>query len=91
MLPVTTKALWEGEYKGLEEGEFLAWLGMWFLIQVNPGYQMMDFFAKREDSFLEPPYFGTYMLGKRFKQIEEHLKLRKAEESPAYQDKFFWV
>ena len=65
LLRATSDNLVAQEYKQLLEGEFLGWLGLWFLIQVNPGYQMMDFFLLKERTvWWNPPYLGGYMSGK---------------------------
>ena len=72
--------------------EFYGWLGIWFVMQLHPGYQMRDFFSvKNRTTFWNPSFLGYIMSGKRFEQINECIRLRNIEDNPDYRDKFFWV
>lgn len=92
LIPATNEELKVQLLEEMKEGEFYGWLGLWFIIQLNPGYSTKDFFSlKNRTVFWNPPYLGGYMSGKRFLKITECIRFQKREESPRYRDKFFYV
>ena len=44
LMPATNKELSVRQYNTLQPGEWDCWIGLWFLMQLHPGYQMKDFF-----------------------------------------------
>ena len=90
LLPATNEELKVQQQEELKEGEFYGWLGLWFIMQLHPGYSTKDFFSlKNRTVFWNPPYLGGYMSGKRFLKTTECIRFQKREESPRYRDNFF--
>ena len=91
LLPATNKALEEKNIRGTSIGEFLGWLGIWFLMSINPTYSQDDFFSLKERNiYWNPPFLGSIMSGKRFKIITEWIRLTTSKP-PEYRDRFFLV
>ena len=92
LIPATDEELMEREYDIIKPGEFDCWLGLWFLMQLHPGYQTKDFFSVKERNMIwNPPFLGGVMSGKRFSRILESIRLRKKHDNPQRRDRFFWV
>ena len=71
-------------------GEFLGWLGCWFVVKPYPGYHPKGFFsAKYREHFWNPPHLSDAMSGKRFERINAFLKLDDEEEVLEHKDRFF--
>jgi len=91
IIPATSKELTRAHEKELTLGEFYCWLGVWFIISLNPGYIPRDFFSHKERNiYWNPPFLGSIMSGKRFTKIGECLRLNNSTP-PSYKDRFFWV
>lgn len=89
LIPATNKELSEMHEKDLTLGEFFVWLGVWFLISLNPGYSPKDFFStKQRDMYWNPSFLGSAMSGKRFQRLGEAIRLNN-DPPPHYKDRFF--
>ena len=51
IIPATSKELTRAHEKELTLGEFYCWLGVWFIISLNPGYIPRDFFHIKKEIF----------------------------------------
>ena len=73
-------------------GEFLGWLGCWFIVQVYPGHHHKDFFSmKPRDKFWTHSCLSDAMSGKIFERTNSCLKLDDEQEAPDHKDRFFWM
>ena len=75
LIPAINTELREREYDTLQPGEWDCWIGMWFLMQLHPGYQMKDFSVKQQNMICHPPSIGGVMSGKRFGRILQYLRV----------------
>jgi len=73
-------------------GEFLLWLGLWFLMATVVGPSRDAFFSDRLcDEFADAPFRLTkYMSRKRFNQILVAMRYTN-KDPPSYKDRFFEV
>lgn len=73
-------------------GEFLRWLGLWFLMATIQGPSRIDFWRKDPISIFEgaPFRLGDYMSRNRFDDILKGLEFM-SEDPPPYKDKFFRI
>ena len=81
----------KGLRKVLTMAEFWAWLGIWFIISLHPGYPVRDFFdLKERTKYWNPPFLGDIIPRMRFDEILHALRLR-SDRPPAFRDKFWWI
>ena len=73
-------------------GEFLSWLGLWFLMATINGPESTDFWSMGEvDCFVGAPMrLGTFMSRKWLEAILKALKIT-ARQPPAFSDCFWEV
>jgi Transposase IS4 len=76
----------------IQYGEFLRWLGIWFLIATIQGPSRVEFWRKESiDPFSGTPYrFGEFMSRNRFDDILQSMTYTNIDP-PAYLDKFFRI
>jgi Transposase IS4 len=76
----------------IQYGEFLRWLGIWFLIATIQGPSRVEFWRKETiDPFSGAPYrFGEFMSRNRFDDILQSITYTN-HDPPAYIDKFFRI
>ena len=79
-------------HKKLTYGEFLRWLGLWFLMATIIGLQRHEFWSQSPTSAFEgaPLCLGVYMGQIRFVDILSTLQFTDSQP-PAYLDKFWEV
>ena len=82
ILPETNKSL---QGKDVSYGEFLRFLGIWFLMATLQGFQRRDFWSSKTITVYDgAPYrFGSFMSRIRFEDILRNLKYTN-EVPPAY-------
>ena len=98
IIPQTNIHLKEEEHHPVSDGEFLHWLGLWFLVATINGPECMDFWSMGEvgcyvevDCFVGAPMrLGPFMSRKRFKAILKALAIT-ARQPPAFSDCFWEV
>lgn len=76
----------------LKMGEFLRWLGIWFLMATTYVTNRREFWSAKNSSAFEgaPFRLNDYMSRKRFEDILQALRLTSAT-SPQFKDRFFEV
>ena len=88
----TNICLQEEKHHPVSYGEFLHWLGLWFLMATINGPECMDFWSMGEvECFVGAPMrLGTFMSRKQFEAILEALAIT-ARQPPAFSDCFWEV
>ena len=73
-------------------GEFLRWIGLWFLLSTISGFKRTDFWSMKPIELYEgAPYrLNEFMSSTRFEAILSSLTLTK-ESAPSYKDRFWEV
>lgn len=74
-------------------GEFLVFVGLWFLMNTVIGFSRREYFSSREyneETFACPYRLAKYMSGRRFELILSHLRFTK-EKPPSFVDRFWEV
>ena len=92
IVPETNKHMKEDKHRPVAYGEFLHWLGLWFLMATNTGPDHSDFWSLGEvDCFVGAPMrLGHLMSRKRFEAILKALSYT-SRQCPAFQDRFWEV
>ena len=92
IIPQTHKCLQEDRHHPLSYGEFLCWLGLWFLISTIHGPDCVEFWSLGEvDCFVGAPMrLGSYMSQKHFEAILKVLSI-SSQDRPAFTDHFWEV
>ena len=74
-------------------GEFLRWLGLWFLISTVIGPSRESFFSNQTcNDFSEAPFqVSQYMTRHRFDKILRSIRYSKKDTFPQYKDRFWEV
>ena len=92
IIPQTNKSLQEDRHHSLSYGEFLCWLGLWFLISTIHSPDHAEFWSLGEvDCFVGAPMrLGSYMSQKCFKAILKALSI-SSQDKPAFTDHFWEV
>ena len=88
----TNICLQEEKHHPVSYGEFLHWLGLWFLMATINGPECTDFWSMGEvECFVGAPMrLGTFMSRKQFEAILEALAIT-ARQPPAFSDCFWEV
>ena len=91
IIPQTNLNLQRDKHRPTTYGEFLHWIGLWFLMATINGPDHRDFWSLREvDCFVGGPMrLHTFMSRKRFEAILKALAIT-ARQPPAFRDRF-WV
>ena len=92
ILPETNKCIQEDKHRPMTYGEFLCWLGLWFLMATITGPDRTAFWSMGEvDCFVGAPMrLGHFMLKKRFEVILKALSFM-SRHPPAFRDRFWEV
>ena len=92
VIPQTTICLQEEKHHPVNYGEFLHWLGLWFLMATIIGPECMEFWSIGEvDCFVGAQMrLGTFMSRKRFEAILKALAIT-ARQPPTFSDHFWEV
>ena len=92
ILPETNKRIQEDKHQPMTYGEFLHWLGLWFLMATITGPDRTAFLSMVEvDCFVGAPMqLGHFMSKKRFEVILKDLSFT-SRQRPAFQDRFWEV
>ena len=92
IIPQTNIQLEQQRYRRTSYGEFLHWLGLWFLMATINGPDRSDFWSMTEvDCFVGPPLrLGGFMSRKWFDMILKALAIT-SRSPPAFRDRFWEV
>ena len=92
ILPETNKRIQGDKHRPMTYGEFLRWLGLWFLMATITGPDQTAFWSMGEvDCFVGAPMrLGHFMLKKRFEVILKALSFT-SRQPPAFRDCFWEV
>ena len=92
IIPQTNICLQEEKHRPVSYGEFLRWLGLWFLMATINSQDCMEFRSMGEvDCFIGAPLrLGPFMSRKRFEAILKALAIT-ARQPPAFRDRFWEV
>ena len=92
IIPETNKHMKEDKHRAVTYGEFLCWLGLWFLRATITGPDCSDFWSIGEvDCFVGAPmHLGHLMSRKQFEAILKVLSYT-SHQRPAFQDRFWEV
>ena len=92
IIPETNKRLKAEKHRPVTYGEFLRWLGLWFLMATITGPDRSDFWSLGEvDCFVGAPMrLGHLMSRKRFEAILKALSYT-SRQRPAFRDRFWEV
>ena len=92
IIPQTNICLQKEKHRPVSYGEFLHWLGLWFLMSTINGPDRPDFWSMGEvDCFIGAPLrLGSFMSRKRFEAILKALAIT-ARQPPAFRDRFWEV
>ena len=74
-------------------GEFLVFIGLWFLMNTVIGFTHREYFSSREyneETFAYPYHLAKYMSGRCFELLLSHLHFTK-EKPPSFVDQFWEV
>ena len=92
IIPQTNLRLRKEKHRPISYGEFLRWLGLWFLMSTINSPDHNDFWSVGEvDCFIGAPLrLGSFMSRKRFEAILKALAIT-ARQPPAFRDRFWEV
>ena len=92
IIPQTNIQLEQQRNRPTSYGEFLHWLGLWFLMATINGPDWSDFWSMTEvDCFVGAPLrLGGFMSRKRFDMILKALAIT-SRSPPAFRDRFWEV
>ena len=92
IIPQTNIQLEQQRNRPTSYGEFLRWLGLWFLMATINGPDRSDFWSMTEvDCFVGAPLrLGAFMSRKRFDMILKALAIT-SRSPPAFRDRFWEV
>ena len=92
IIPQTNIQLEQQRNRPTSYGEFLCWLGLWFLMATINGPDRSDFWSMTEvDCFVGAPLrLGAFMSRKRFDMILKALAIT-SRSPPAFRDRFWEV
>ena len=92
IIPQTNICLQKEKHCLVSYGEFLCWLGLWFLMATINSPDCMDFWSMGEvDCFIGAPLrLGSFMSRKQFETILKALAIT-ARQPPAFRDHFWEV
>ena len=92
IIPETNKRMKAEKHRPVTYGEFLRWLGLWFLMATFTGPDRSDFWSLGEvDCFVGAPMcLGHLMSRKRFEAILKALSYT-SRQHPAFWDRFWEV
>ena len=90
IIPETNKRMKQDRHRPVTYGEFLRWLGLWFLMATITGPDRSDFWSLGEvDCFVGAPMLlGHLMSRKRFEAILKALSYT-SRQRPAFWDRFW--
>ena len=89
LIQATNKESIRAYEKEFTLGKFYCWLGVWFIMLLNPGYSPKDFYSHRERIiYWNPPFVGAVMARKRLIKIREYIRLNN-NAPPSYKIRFF--
>ena len=91
-IPETNKHMKEDKHRAVTYGEFLRWLGLWFLMATITGPDCSDFWSLGEvDCFVGAPMrLGHFMSRKQFEAILKALSYT-SHQRPAFRDHFWEI
>ena len=92
IIPQTNLCLQKEKHRPVSYGEFLCWLGLWFLMSTINGPDHNDFWSVGEvDCFIGAPLrLGSFMSRKWFEAILKALAIT-ARQPPSFRDRFWEV
>ena len=92
IIPQTNICLQKEKHHPVSSGEFLHWLGLWFLMATINGPDHTGFWSMGEvDCFIGAPLrLGSFMSRKQFEVILKALAIT-ARQPPAFRDRFWEV
>ena len=92
IIPQTNICLWKEKHRPISYGEFLHWLGLWFLMATINGPDHPEFWSMGQvDCFIGAPLrLCSFMSRKRFEAILKALAIT-ARQPPAFRDRLWEV